>query len=53
MSWIKIDDQFADHPKVLQAGPLASWLYVCGLTYSGRYLTDGWVPSACKRVFGG
>ncbi len=44
MSWIKIDDQFADHPKVLQAGPLASWLYVCGLTYCGRYLTDGWIP---------
>lgn len=49
MSWIKIDDQFADHPKVLQAGPLASWLYVCGLTYSGRYLTDGWVPTAQVR----
>lgn len=49
MSWIKIDDQFADHPKVLQAGPLASWLYVCGLTYSGRYLTDGWIPSAQVR----
>ena len=49
MSWIKIDDQFADHPKVLQAGPLASWLYVCGLTYAGRYLTDGWIPAAQVR----
>ena len=49
MAWIKIDDQFADHPKVLMAGPLASWLYVCGLTYSGRYLTDGWIPTAQVR----
>ncbi len=44
MSWVKIDDQFVDHPKVVAAGPLAAWLYVCGLTYCGRYLTDGWIP---------
>ena len=49
MSWIKIDDQFADHPKVLQAGPLASWMYVCGLTYAGRYLTDGFIPAGQVR----
>jgi len=51
MAWVKIDDQFADHPKVLAAGPLASWLYVCGLTYCGRYLTDGWIPrSQVKKL---
>ena len=44
MAWIKLDDQFADHPKIVAAGPLASWLHVCGLTYCGRYLTDGWIP---------
>jgi len=44
VSWIKIDDNFADHPKVIKAGPLAGWLYICGLTYCGRYLTDGWIP---------
>ena len=49
MSWVKIDDQFADHPKVIQAGPLAAWLYVCGLTYCGRYLTDGWIPGGQLR----
>lgn len=49
MSWIKIDDQFADHPKVVEAGPLAAWLYVCGLTYCGRYLTDGWIPDGQVR----
>jgi len=49
VSWIKIDDQFADHPKVIAAGPLAAWLYVCGLTYCGRYLTDGWIPDGQVR----
>ncbi len=41
MSWIKIDDQFSDHPKIIEAGPLAGWLYVSSLCYCGRYLTDG------------
>ena len=43
MSWIKIDDQFADHPKIVEAGPSAAWLFICGLCYAGRYLTDGFV----------
>ena len=49
MSWVKLDDQFSDHPKILSAGPLAGWLYVCGLTYAGRYLTDGFIPQAQVR----
>lgn len=46
MTWVKLDDHFPDHPKVLAAGPLAAWLYVCGLAYASRYLTDGFVPAA-------
>lgn len=49
MAWIKIDDQFSDHPKVIAAGPLAAWLYICGLTYCGRYLTDGLIPQRQLR----
>lgn len=44
MSWIRLDDQFTDHPKVVSAGPLAGWLHVCALVYCGRYLTDGFIP---------
>jgi hypothetical protein len=44
MSWAKLDDQFPDHVKVMGAGPLASWLHVCGLCYCGRMLTDGYIP---------
>ncbi len=49
MAWVKIDDQFTDHPKIVAAGPLAGWLYVAGLCYSARYLTDGFVPRAQVR----
>jgi hypothetical protein len=49
MTWVKLDDQFPDHPKVIEAGPLAAWLFVCGLGYASRYLTDGFIPSAQVR----
>lgn len=51
MTWARLDDQFTDHPKVVEAGPMAGWLYVCGLTYANRYLTDGFIPGAqVKRL---
>jgi hypothetical protein len=46
MPWVRLDDQFPDHPKIDQAGPLAGWLYVCGLAYCNRQLTDGFIPKA-------
>lgn len=46
MSWLRLDDGFADHPKLAAAGPLAAWLHVCALVYCSRYLTDGFLPSA-------
>ena len=49
MVWVRLADDFTDHPKVVAAGPLASWLYVCGLTYANRYLTDGFVPAGQVR----
>lgn len=53
MAWVKLDDGFPDHPKVAQAGDLAAWLYVCGLTYSNRLLTDGFIPeSVVPRLTG-
>ena len=45
MVWVKLDDQFTENPKVVQAGPLAGWLHVCGLVYCGRNLTDGFIPA--------
>ena len=50
MSWVKLDDQFSHHPKIMQAGPLAGWLHVCALCYCASYLTDGFVPNAVTNV---
>jgi hypothetical protein len=47
--WSKIDDGFSDHPKVIEAGPLAGWLFVCGLCYCAKFLTDGFIPAAKVR----
>lgn len=44
MTWVRLDDRFNEHPKVIQVGPLAGWLFMCGLTYSARNLTDGRLP---------
>lgn len=45
MGWVKLDDNFAEHPKVEEAGDLAAWLYVCGLQYCSRALSDGYIPA--------
>jgi len=49
MVWARFDDQYPDHPKVIEAGPLAAWLNVCAICYSSRYLTDGFVPAGQVR----
>src|SRR5262245_51136165 len=44
MAWVRLDDGFTDHPKVIRAGEDAGWLFVAGLCYSGKHLTDGFIP---------
>lgn len=41
MTWTKLDDGIFDHPKMVRAGEDAANLYVRGLVYCNRYLTDG------------
>lgn len=43
---MKLEDTFAEHPKVELAGEDAAWLYVSGLLYAYRADTDGFVPAA-------
>ena len=43
MSWIRLDDQIAHHPKTTRAG-LSSWLWVCCIGYCQKFLTDGFIP---------
>lgn len=44
MTWVKIDQGFARHPKLAQAGPLGMAMQVAALCYCNEYLTDGFVP---------
>jgi hypothetical protein len=48
MSWLRIDDGFVDHPKILKTrehAPLVIALQVRALAYASRQLTDGFVPT--------
>jgi hypothetical protein len=44
LPWVRLDDHFSEHPKLVSAGPLGMALWVAGLAYSNRNLTDGFIP---------
>jgi hypothetical protein len=52
MPWVRLDDHAPEHPKMLRAGPVACWLWVCGLAYCSRHLTDGEVPAEAVTALG-
>lgn len=60
MSWVRLDDGFADKPEMVKAGPLATMVAIWALCHSSRHLTDGhvaresllgctWVASKSQR----
>ncbi len=48
MGIAKFDDGIPDQPKFITAGPVACWLWFCGVLYCRRALTDGFIPT--KKV---
>lgn len=46
MTWVKLDDQFLTHPKVMAAGKDGRALFIAGLCYAAQHLTDGHIPAA-------
>lgn len=44
MSWVKIDDRYATHRKIMRAGPVAMALDVAGMCYAAQHETDGHIP---------
>lgn len=46
MGWLRLDDAFGDHPKVIGLSDRAFRAHVMGLLYCARHLTDGIVPRA-------
>ena len=51
MTWIKIDDSFPDHPKIIGLSDQAFRIHIRCLCYCGRYLTDGFIPYAAVNAF--
>lgn len=49
MPWVRLEDDFYDHPKMAAAGPLGIAWWVTGLAYSNRNLTDGRIPRPVAR----
>jgi hypothetical protein len=45
MPFVQLDDQIANHPKILKAGPEAAWLWACAIAYCQNHLTDGYVTA--------
>lgn len=46
MSWLKLDDGFASHPRVAALSDAAFRLHVAGMAYCAQHLTDGVIPKA-------
>jgi len=52
MSWALIDDNVPTHPKFLEAGPAACWLWVCGVVYARKHHTNGAIPRKAISLLG-
>jgi hypothetical protein len=46
MAWVRIDDGYAEHPKMLAAGAEGIALDIAAMCYCARQTTDGFVPAA-------
>jgi len=54
--WFRVDTAMFDNPKVVRAvqqgGHAAVVLWLQGIAYSTRHLTDGWVPLPLPHTWG-
>jgi len=50
-TFVKILDEFPDHPKVVGLSDPAFRAYIEALCYCSRYLTDGAIPEPAARRF--
>lgn len=49
MAWVRLDDNMADHPKIVGLSDGAFRAFVAGLCYCNRHLTDGCLPAGFSR----
>lgn len=50
MPWLRLDDKFTMHPKVVVLSAGAFRLHIAGLCYCARFLTDGRIPPDAHRL---
>lgn len=50
MAWAKLDDQFAEHPRIIGLGDRAFRLHVAAICLSNRKLTDGHISRHDGRI---
>jgi hypothetical protein len=50
MGWVRLDDDFYDHPRFAAIDALAIGWWVAGLAWSNRNLTDGRIPKNRARM---
>lgn len=48
--WVKIDDGFATHPKILSAGPLAALIQIRAICFASQNKTDGFLPASAINI---
>lgn len=53
MTWVRLDDGFCEHEKIVGLSDRAFRLHVSALCHCGRLLTDGRVTSSHLRVLAG
>lgn len=49
--WVRIDDGFATHPKVVVAGPLPALIQIRAICYASQHKTDGMIPDGVVHLF--
>lgn len=54
MTWVKLDDNFAEHPKIAALpSDAVKWFHVRAMCYSAKYQTVGEITPAMFRALGG
>lgn len=59
LPWVRLDTSLPDHPKILalldhhREGKATAFVYICGVAYSGKHETAGFIPrEALRRING-
>lgn len=50
MTWVRLEPDVYDHPKIGAVPKAARWVWVAGLAYANRHLTDGLLPPSALRA---